>query len=136
MHNLYFDGASKGNPGKSGFGGVILEEDGKEIICYAEFLSNKGTNNEAEYMGCLYGIQYAIQQNITHLQVFGDSKLVVQQVTGKWKVKSENLKKYHEAIVELIPKFKHISFHHVERKYNKIADELANQGIKKEFFTD
>ena len=136
MFTLYFDGASKGNPGNSGFGGVILDEEGKEVLQYAEFLSNKGTNNEAEYMGCLYGIQCALDKKIENLQIFGDSKLVVQQVTGKWKVKSENLQKYHEEIIKLIPKFKNISFHHVERKYNKIADGLANEGIKKEFFTN
>ena len=68
---------------------------------------------------------------LKNVEIYGDSKLVIQQVKGAWKVKSPNLIPIHNAISELLNEktFNEISFNHVLRKYNKRADELANMAL-------
>ena len=92
-YTLYFDGACRGNPGRSSYGLVVFDKDGNEV------LNDKGcigitTNNVAEYCGLLRGLIVCEKMGITDLNVKGDSNLVIQHVTGKWKVRNENLKKY------------------------------------------
>lgn len=130
MYILYFDGASKNNPGVASYGGVIYDENNNEVTTYNNILSGKNTNNYAEYYGLLKGLEAANKLNIKNLEVYGDSNLVVQQMNGKWKVKSENLIHLYNACKDISQQFTSVSFHHVLRKYNKRADELANQALK------
>lgn len=127
MYSLYFDGASRSNPGPASYGGVIYDENKIEVGSYKDFIG-KTTNNVAEYLGLFAGLQVCKDNNIKNLIVYGDSKLVIEQVKGNWKVKSENLKPIHKEIRNLLNeyKFQHIEFNHVLRKYNKRADQLAN----------
>ena len=127
-YTLYFDGACRGNPGRSSYGLVVFDKDGNEI------LNDKGyigitTNNVAEYCGLLRGLIICEKMGITDLNVKGDSNLVIQHVTGKWKVRNKNLKKIHTQIKEIDKNFKSISYKHVYRKFNKRADALANQAL-------
>ena len=131
MYSMYFDGASRSNPGPASFGGVIYNSDNKEIINFKKYIGNN-TNNVAEYMGCLAGIRLALENDITSLNVFGDSMLVVNQLNDKWKVKSDNLKPIYKEIKKFTPQFTFISFHHVYRKNNKRADALANEALDEE----
>lgn len=131
MHSMYFDGASRSNPGPSSFGGVIYNNNNQEIINFKKYIG-KNTNNVAEYMGCLGGIRLALENEITSLKVYGDSMLVVNQINGKWKVKSENLKPIYNEIKKYTPQFQFISFNHVYRKHNKRADALANEALDEE----
>ena len=133
MHSMYFDGASRGNPGPSSFGGVIYDEDKHEMINYKKKIGVE-TNNFAEYSGLLAGLKVCIQYNIRKINVFGDSKLAVEQVNGNWKVKSANIKPLYDEIISLVTRenFDKITFQHVKRNLNKRADELANLALDEE----
>ena len=89
----------------------------------------KKFSHVAEYCGLLRGLIICKDMNIKNLAVKGDSNLVIQQVTGKWKVKNVNLKKIVFQIKEILPSFHNIKFEHVYRKFNKRADALANQAL-------
>lgn len=130
---MYFDGASRGNPGIASFGGVIYDENEDEMINYKKKIGF-ATNNVAEYKGLLAGIKVCIQYNIRNLIVYGDSKLAIEQVKGNWKVKSGNLKSIYDEIISLITpeNFDKITFEHVKRNLNKRADELANLALDNE----
>ena len=125
MYSLYFDGASRKNPGPASFGGVIYNESGEEFDTYYKFIGT-ATNNVAEYCGLLAGLHRARDLNIKELKVFGDSNLIIQQVTGKWKVKNDNLRAIYNQIKQVEPFITVISYQHVYRKDNKRADQLAN----------
>ena len=133
MHSMYFDGASRGNPGIASFGGVIYDENKDEMINYKKKIGF-ATNNVAEYKGLLAGIKVCIQYNIRKLIVYGDSKLAIEQVKGNWKVKSGNIKPIYDEIISLITSenFDKITFEHVKRNLNKRADELANLALDNE----
>jgi ribonuclease HI len=133
MHSMYFDGASRGNPGPASFGGVIYDEDKYEMINYKKKIGVE-TNNFAEYSGLLAGLKVCIQYNIRKINVFGDSKLAVEQVNGNWKVKSANIKPLYDEIMSLVTRenFDKITFQHVKRNLNKRADELANLALDEE----
>jgi len=84
-YTLFFDGCSKGNPGPSGAGAVIYDENNNEIAAILSFVGLKETNNVAEYSGLLLGLNEAIKKNISTLLVKGDSKLVIEQLKGCYK---------------------------------------------------
>jgi ribonuclease HI len=123
-HIMNFDGCSKGNPGFAGIGAVIYK-DHDEIWCGSKFIGVK-TNNYSEYSALIFGLQQAILMEIDHLNVLGDSLLVINQVNGVYKVKSDDLRELHEEVINLKKQFKFIEFNHVYRENNKRADELSN----------
>jgi len=127
-YKLFFDGASKGNPGLAGAGAVIYHCE-KEIWYGHTFIGEKATNNEAEYSGLIIGLNKAIELNIKSLLVNGDSLLVINQMTGKYKCNSANLLPFYNLSKELTKKFDTIKFQHVYRDFNKRADELSNIAI-------
>lgn len=122
---LFFDGCSKRNPGPAGAGAVIYH-NGVEIWSKSLFVGSKETNNVAEYMGMIIGIEEAKNRGIHKLLVKGDSNLVIQQMNGKFKVKSHNLIKLYLRARKSVESFHSIEFQHVYRTDNKRADELAN----------
>lgn len=134
MYSLYFDGASKGNPGPSGYGGVFYNEEMQEIYKYSGMCQGHQTNNFAEYTALVKGLEYALNNNMKELKVYGDSKLVVEQFNQNWKVKSENLKDLYLQAQTFRKKFNTVSCHHVRREYNKKADALANEFMKDDNF--
>ena len=123
-HILNFDGCSKGNPGLAGIGAVIYK-DKEEIWAGSKFIGVK-TNNYSEYSALIFGLKQAIQMEIDHLNVLGDSLLVINQVNGVYKVKSDDLRELNEEVNELKKRFKFIEFNHVYRENNKRADALSN----------
>ena len=125
---LQFDGCSKGNPGLAGAGAVIYN-DGNEIWSDDFFVEEKATNNHAEYAGLILGLQRAIHMNIKSILVEGDSLLVINQMTGKYKCNSENLIEPHNKAKELAVKFDSINFVHIFRNKNVRADELSNKAV-------
>jgi ribonuclease HI len=126
---LRFDGCSKGNPGKAASGAVIYQNE-KEIWSGSRLVGYNETNNYAEYMGLIMGLNKAIELNITELQVEGDSMLVIKQMTGKNKVNSPNLIELHKLATQMKSQFKTITFEHIYRDKNTRADELCNEAIK------
>jgi len=129
MHTLYFDGCSKGNPGMSGAGAVLYDEQLVEVWSTAHFVGRCSTNNEAEYTGLLVGLRKCVDLGIDHLLVRGDSQLIIRQLKGEYKVKSESLKPMYLEAIELIQQIGSVQLEHVYRHLNKRADELSNQGI-------
>lgn len=125
---LQFDGCSKGNPGKAGSGAVIYKNK-TEIWGKSLFIGNKNTNNEAEYTGLIIGLEEANNMGIKNICVEGDSLLVINQMTGKYKVKSENLIGLYNKAKELEKKFDVIIYNHIYRNLNKRADELSNLAL-------
>jgi len=127
-YKLQFDGCSKNNPGLAGAGAVIYK-NGKEIWADHLFVGTNNTNNYAEYSGLIFGLEKAIELNIKALYIEGDSLLVINQMTGKYKCNSPNLIEIHKKTKELIPNFHDITFVHIFRNKNVRADELSNNAI-------
>ena len=128
-HYLYFDGASKGNPGEAGSGWVILNKD-TEVDQGSKYLGVQ-TNNFAEYTALMEGLQAATKLNVEVLHIRGDSLLVVNQINKKFKAKNQALKKILSQIRTLLAEIQQWDIKHVYREANSRADELANLGISK-----
>ena len=133
-YRLQFDGCSKKNPGLAGAGAVIYHYN-KEIWSNHLFVGTNATNNFAEYAGLILGLEKAIELNIKTLHVEGDSLLVINQMTGKYKCNSPNLIDQHNKAKELAEKFESINFVHIFRNKNVRADELSNDAVVK-YLTD
>ena len=121
----FFDGACRGNPGP-GTAGVLLVDENDNIIDEHGFkLPHQTTNNVAEWHGLVAALRLAQQHGVTHLQVRGDSELVIKQMRGEYRVKDEKfLELYHEAL-DLATYFRTCVFVHVPREQNP-ADATAN----------
>ena len=87
------------------------------------------TNNQAEYQALKFGLEEALKLGVRELHVYLDSMLVVNQMLGIFKVKNRDLWPIHGAIKELVPRFKHITFTHVPRELNKLADGQVNEAL-------
>ncbi len=127
-HSLYFDGASKGNPGKAGSAAVLYEGE-KEVAVSSKYIGPRKTNNEAEYMGLIIGLILCIQLRIKRVKIYGDSQLVIKQMTGEYAVKNERLKVLYEDVRKLLANFENVTFEHVRREKNARADQLANEAV-------
>jgi ribonuclease HI len=127
-YKLYFDGASKGNPGISGSGAVIYKND-IEIFNDSQYVGDNETNNVAEYTGLIIGLIGAIKLNIKQLVVYGDSQLIIKQMNNEYNVNSLNIKHLYNNAKNLTYLFDSITFAHVYRKDNTRADELANDSL-------
>ena len=125
--DIYCDGASRSNPGEASVGITIMEQD-IEI----DTISRKigiATNNVAEYQALIDGLKYCNDNNVQNVSFYLDSKLVVEQISGNFKVKSEHLKVMYEEAKVLISKIDNFTINHIYRVNNKRADELANQAL-------
>jgi RecQ family ATP-dependent DNA helicase len=130
-YTLYFDGASKGNPGLAGAGAIIYDNNKKDMWNLSMFVGINETNNTAEYNGLLLGLTKAIEMKINNLVVKGDSELIIKQMTGEYKVSAPNLKYLFNSAKELEKKISNICYKHIYREKNTVADRLANEGLTK-----
>lgn len=128
---LYGDGGSRGNPGPSASGYVILDMDDKIIFKKGVYLGLT-TNNQAEYQSLKLGLQEALSMGVEEVDVYMDSLLVINQMKGIFKVRNQELRPYHEAIKELVTQFKKVTFQHVPREFNKLADAEVNTTLDAE----
>ena len=126
--NIYADGASRGNPGNAGAGIIITAEDGKVIKKTGKYLG-KTTNNEAEYQALIIALEEAKAMGATDIKIFADSELMVRQIKGEYKVKSEGLRPLYGKAMSILMGFKRYDIIHIERDKNKEADRLANEAI-------
>lgn len=126
---LYSDGASLGNPGKAGIGVVIYDQDRKLIKEISKFIGIT-TNNVAEYMALVYGLEEALYLRAKKVSCFLDSELLVRQLEGSYKVRDEKLKLFYHQVKYLEHFFNKISFSHLPREKNKEADKLAKEAAK------
>jgi ribonuclease HI/pterin-4a-carbinolamine dehydratase len=123
---MFADGGSRGNPGPSASGFVLMTPDDQEIIKNGEYLGIT-TNNQAEYQALKLGVEYALKYGVRELEVYMDSLLVINQMKGIFKVKNRDLWPIHQAIKELCVGFDKVHFAHVPRELNKIADGEVNR---------
>ncbi len=136
MHfTLYADGGSRGNPGPAGAGAVVFDNLGKRIVEVSDYLGI-ATNNIAEYEAIMRGLKKLSETyspevvHHTPLTIRMDSKLVVEQLKGNYKVKHPNLvPRYLEVKNILARSFGTVTFEHVYRENNKDADALANRAM-------
>ena len=127
---IFIDGASKGNPGPSGIGVVILQ--GNETIGNISTFIGNTTNNVAEYTALIYGLQEALKLKAESIKINTDSQLLHRQLNKTYKVKSPNIIGLHNQVTHLLSGFRHISITNIPRENNKGADKLATLAIKKQ----
>jgi formyltetrahydrofolate-dependent phosphoribosylglycinamide formyltransferase len=124
----YIDGGSRGNPGPAAAGFTLADSCGTQLVGKGLFLG-KATNNIAEYTGFLKALEAAKQAGAEQLTVFSDSQLLVRQINGQYKVKSENIWPLFQEAIKLLHGFKSWQVRHIPREKNKEADKLVNQAL-------
>ena len=122
----FTDGGSRGNPGPAAIGGIIYIND--EVIEFSEYIG-KATNNIAEYSALIKALNVCRENNVSKVECFLDSELVVKQLTKIYKVKDEKMITLFLEVQMLIKDFDSVSFIHVLRAKNKIADTLVNKAL-------
>jgi ribonuclease HI len=121
------DGGARGNPGPAGLGAVI-ERDGKVVERVKRFLGH-ATNNVAEYSALIAALEAAREHNADEVLCLMDSKLIVEQMKGNYKVKNAELGKLYLKAWNLVQGFHRVEFRHVPREQNTAADALVNEAI-------
>ena len=125
-YTLHFDGSSKPNPGEMTSSFLIHDDDGK-CVDSQTIKGGDGTSNKAEYIGLYEGVKKAIDLGIKHIEIFGDSQLVINQVKGNFRCKKASLKYYCDEIQKLTTSFHTCVITHVPRNKNKKADKLCRK---------
>ncbi len=132
-YSIYTDGGSRGNPGPGAIGVVVMNQKNKVIYELSKYLG-RCTNNEAEYLAVLHGLKIASSRKYTDVQIHIDSLLVASQLSGKYKVKNERLKKIFRKIKYLEKDLHTVEYIHIKRDKNKNADNLVNEALDENGF--
>jgi len=127
----YTDGASRGNPGPAAAGFVLTDTDGRQLLSKSFFL-DRTTNNVAEYTAVIKALEAAKQIGAKQLSVFSDSELLVRQINGEYKVKSEQIRPLFQQAVQLLGEFENYKVRFISRDKNTEADKLVNQALNLE----
>lgn len=122
------DGAARGNPGPAGIGVQITDDSGVVVAEIGEGIG-VATNNVAEYRAAVAGLQRALELGAKEVLLRSDSKLLIEQLAGRYKVKNEGLKPLHAEVRTLLAKFERFDLEHVRRERNVEPDRLANVGV-------
>ncbi len=123
---LFADGGSRGNPGPSASGFVVMDMDQNVIVKRGIYLGIT-TNNQAEYQALKVGLEEAARMRIQVVHVYMDSLLVINQMLGVFKVKNRDLWPIHDAVKKLAATFKRVTYTQVPREFNKLADVAVNE---------
>lgn len=122
------DGAARGNPGPAGIGVVVTDEAGRTVATLARGIG-RATNNQAEYRAVIEGLRIAARRGARRVAVRSDSRLIVEQLAGRYKVRDPVLRRLHGEARALLEGFEEVSVEHVSREENAEADALANRGV-------
>jgi ribonuclease HI len=125
--HVYFDGASRGNPGPAAVGWAVVTSDG--IVAEGGERIGTTTNNRAEYEALVRALRAARDLGFDEIDVRGDSQLIVKQVRGEWNTNDPDLREYRVTVRELLQHFDRWTLQHVPREVNQRADELANEAL-------
>lgn len=125
---IYVDGASRGNPGPSGIGCLVIGTDGRIMEQFGEFIGF-ASSRVAEYQAMKNGIERAIELGLKSVHFMSDSLMVVNQLNGIFTVKNKDILPIYNDIQELLTNFESVSFTHIPRSSNTIADAEANRAI-------
>lgn len=127
-HRANIDGAARGNPGPASYGVVIRDGSG-ELVAKLKKYIGRMTNNVAEYYGLIAALDYAESHGIRSLRIESDSELMVKQMQGQYKVKSDDLRPLFERAKKMSQGFESFRIDHVYREQNREADALANEAL-------
>jgi ribonuclease HI len=122
------DGGSRGNPGPAAYG-VIIRDGRGEIVAKLKKYIGRMTNNVAEYYGLIAALDYAESHSVKTIRIESDSELLVKQMRGQYKVKSEDLRPLFERALKMSKTFDSFRIEHVYREQNREADALANEAL-------
>jgi ribonuclease HI len=128
---LQFDGGANPNPGPCAGAYIISKIDTQDVLFEGGTFINQGTNNVGEYMGLLGGLKVCKENHLDNILIQGDSKLVVYQVSNKWKINYDHIRKLYNEIQDLLKHFVSVSIRHVYREENNRADELSDETLDK-----
>ena len=123
------DGGSRGNPGPAGYGAVVRDAATGDVLAERAAGIGRATNNVAEYRGVIAGLAAAVELGAAAVDVRLDSKLIVEQMSGRWKVKHPDMKPLAAEVAALVRRFGSASFRWVPRERNTYADRLANEAM-------
>jgi ribonuclease H / adenosylcobalamin/alpha-ribazole phosphatase len=123
------DGGARGNPGPAGWGAVVREVDTGQVLLERAEAIGVATNNVAEYRGLIAGLQAAADLGATEVDVAMDSKLVIEQMAGRWKIKHPGLRPLAAQAAALVRGFQAVTWTWVPRERNRHADRLANEAM-------
>jgi broad specificity phosphatase PhoE/ribonuclease HI len=128
------DGGSRGNPGPAGYGAVVRDADTGEVLAEAAAGIGRASNNVAEYQGLLAGLRAVLdlagdEGDVESVDVRMDSKLVVEQMSGRWQVKHPDMRTLRREAAELVALLPRVTFRHIPRAQNSYADRLANEAM-------
>jgi ribonuclease HI len=125
---IYTDGGARGNPGPAGIGFVFLDGE-KKIYEGKKFIGERQTNNWAEYEAVRLALDEAQARGHQAVEIRMDSQLVVEQLSGNWKIKEQSLKEQAAKVRALLSQFSQYSFAYIPRERNSDADRLVNEAI-------
>jgi broad specificity phosphatase PhoE/ribonuclease HI len=123
------DGGSRGNPGPAGYGAVVRDAVTGDVLAERAAGIGTATNNVAEYGGLIAGLTAALELDPAEVEVRMDSKLVVEQMSGRWQVKHPAMKPLAREAAELVRRLPQVRFSWVPRAQNAHADRLANEAM-------
>ena len=126
---VYADGGSRGNPGPAGYGAVVFAGDGTTVLAERHGYLGRATNNVAEYSGLIAGLTAAREIGATDVAVRMDSKLVIEQLSGRWQVKHPDMKPLAANASGLLKQFRSTTLTWIPRAQNAHADRLANEAM-------
>jgi ribonuclease HI len=130
MLHAFTDGASRGNPGEAGIGGLARNESGAVVFSFNGYIGET-TNNVAEYTALLALLKRLQKERATRVVIHSDSELMVRQLNGQYKVKDPHLLKCFRQVHKLLARLPfEVEFRHIAREQNSEADRLANLGIE------
>jgi ribonuclease HI len=125
--HVYFDGASRGNPGPGAVGWCLVTSDG--VVAEGGERIGRVTNNQAEYAALIRALEAADEYGFDEIDVRGDSEMIVTQVRGEWDANDPELRERRVRVRELLERFDRWSIGHVPREINARADDLANEAL-------
>ncbi len=135
---IYTDGGSRGNPGQAAAGAVFYNEKGEKVKEYGKYLGDGLTNNEAEYMAAIFGLEKFKAQfgkrlaKEAEVELCCDSELLVKQMTGKYKIENAKLQPLFLKLWNLFLDFKKVRIKAISRNKNKDADRMVNDTLDNE----
>ncbi len=129
IYKAFIDGACRGNPGPGGIGVAIYQQGCENPLLEIDDFIGMCTNNVAEYTALIRALEALHTLGVKKVIIYSDSQLLVRQMEGKYKVKSENLMPLYGKAADLVQKFDTVKFVDIRREKNKVADNLANRGI-------
>ena len=127
---IYTDGAARGNPGPAAIGAVLKDTANKTIATISRRLAPT-TNNQAEYLAIISGLEKAVSLGAKNIIVKSDSELAVKQIKGQFKIKNTALRPLYQQVVQLTGKLESFSISYIPREQNRQADDLANKALDK-----